>query len=52
MLGVKSCWLVDPSVDVVHVYPQIDQHKTFDMSDTEVIDNIMDIRLPIPEIFE
>lgn len=51
-LGVKSCWLVDPSVDVVHVYPQMDQHKTFDMSDTEVIDEVMDIRLPIREIFE
>ena len=51
-LGVKSCWLVDPSLDVIHIYPQIDQHKTFDMSDTEVIDEVMDIRLPIKEIFE
>ncbi|MDM8559051.1 Uma2 family endonuclease [Candidatus Parabeggiatoa sp. HSG14] len=48
-LGIKSCWLVEPAVDVVHVYPQ--QHKTFDMQDTEIIDEIMDIHLPIQQIF-
>ncbi len=51
-LGVKSCWLVDPSLDVVHVYSQIDKHKTFDMEDNEVIDKVMDISLLMKEIFE
>jgi Uma2 family endonuclease len=32
-LCVKSCWLVEPTVDVVHVYPQPNPHKTYDMSD-------------------
>lgn len=50
-LGIKSCWLVDPSVDVVHVYPKPDQHRTYDMNDTEVFDEVMDIRLPIQDIF-
>lgn len=50
--GVKSCWLVEPLVDVVHVYPQPYQHRTFDMNDTEVIDEVIDIRLPIQKIFE
>jgi Uma2 family endonuclease len=50
-LGVKSCWLVEPSVDVVHVYSQPNRHKTFDMNDTEIIDEIMDIRLPIQKVF-
>lgn len=50
-LGIKSCWLVEPAVDVVHVYPQPDQHRTFDMDDTDIIDEIMDIRLPIQKIF-
>jgi len=50
-LGVKSCWLVAPTVDVIHVYSRADQHKTYDMSDTEVIDEVMDIRLPIKKIF-
>ncbi len=51
-LGVKSCWLVEPSVDVIHVYPQPNRHRTFDMSDIEVIDEIMDIRLPIQKVFK
>ena len=51
-LGVKSCWLVIPSVDIVDVYSQPDKHKTFDMNDTEIFDEVMDIRLPIQKIFE
>ena len=51
-LGVKSCWLVEPTVDVVHVYPQPNQHKTYDMSDIEVIDEVMDIHLPIQKVFK
>jgi Uma2 family endonuclease len=51
-LGVKSCWLVMPSVDIVDVYSQPDQHKTFDMNDMELIDEVMDIHLPIQNIFE
>lgn len=51
-LGVRSCWLVEPTVDVVHVYSQLDRHKTYDMSDEEVIDEIMDIHLPIKTIFK
>ncbi len=50
-LGVKSCWLVEPAVNVLHVYPQPDQHRTFDMHDTDIIDDIIDIRLPIQKIF-
>jgi hypothetical protein len=33
------------SLDVVHVYPQPDQHRTFDMQDTDVIDEILDIAI-------
>ena len=51
-LGIKSCWLVMPSVDIVDIYSQPDKHKTFDMNDTEIIDDVMDIRLPIQKIFE
>jgi len=51
-LGVKSCWLVEPTVDVIHVYPQPNQHKTYDMSDIEVIDEVMDIHLPIQKVFK
>jgi len=49
-LGVKSCWLVMPSVEVINVYSP--NHKqTFDMNDTEIVDKIMNIHLPIQKIF-
>ena len=51
-LGIKSCWLVVPSMEAVDVYSQPEQHRIFDMSDTEVIDEVMDIHLPIQEIFD
>jgi len=51
-LGVKSCWLVEPTVDVIHVYLKPNQHKTYDMSDIEVIDEVMDIHLPIQQVFK
>ncbi|RKZ54737.1 MAG: Uma2 family endonuclease [Candidatus Parabeggiatoa sp. nov. 2] len=49
-LNVKSCWLVMPSVEVINVYSQNDK-RTFDMNDTEVVDEVIDIRLPIQKIF-
>jgi len=51
-LGTKSCWLVNPSQQIVTVYSQPNQHKTFDIErGAEVIDEVMNIRLPIQEIF-
>jgi len=50
-LGVKSCWLVEPAVEVLHVYPQPEHHRTFDLNDIEIIDDRLDIRLPISKIF-
>ena len=50
-LGVKSCWLALPLIEVIDVYSRVDQHRTFDINDTEVIDEIMDIRLPIAKVF-
>jgi Uma2 family endonuclease len=50
-LNVKSCWLAIPSLDEVRVFSQLQKYKTFDMNDTEVIDEIMDIRLPIQKMF-
>lgn len=49
-LGVKSCWLVDPTTAVVSVYTTIDQNQTF--STGEVVDSTLDLRLPLAEIFE
>jgi len=51
-LGVKSCWLVVPPMAQVSVYQQPNQHKTFDLNHTEVIDEVLDIRLPIHKVFK
>ncbi|RKZ49044.1 MAG: hypothetical protein DRR08_31285 [Candidatus Parabeggiatoa sp. nov. 2] len=50
-LGIKSCWLVVPPIKTVAVYSQPSHYKTFVMDMTEVIDEVMDIRLPIQKIF-
>ncbi len=51
-LGIKSCWLVIPSLEVVKVFSQ-DSHKTCDIQhDTEGTDESTDIRLPLQNIFE
>ncbi len=51
-LGIKSCWLIIPTLEAVDVYSQFEQHKIFEMNDTEVIDENLDIRLPIQKIFD
>jgi len=49
-LGVKSCWLVMPVIEVINVYSP-NHRQTFDMNDIELVDKIMDIHLPIQKIF-
>jgi Uma2 family endonuclease len=52
-LGIKSCWLVMPSLEEVRVFSKPRYYKIFDVQrDTEVIDEIMDIRQPIQKIFK
>ncbi len=51
-LGVKSCWLVMPSLYEVRVFSQPHSYKTFDTQrNTDIIDDIMDINLPIDKVF-
>ncbi|MEK8018834.1 MAG: hypothetical protein VSS75_018325 [Candidatus Parabeggiatoa sp.] len=50
-LGVKSCWLVIPANEVITVYSAQGDFESFGSKDTEVIDDILDIRLPKPQIF-
>ena len=49
-LGVRSCWLIDPTTAIVVVYRTLDEHKVF--SSGEVVDEIIGIGLPFAEIFE
>jgi Uma2 family endonuclease len=52
-LGIKACWLVMPSLEVIRVFSRPLNYKDFNIiSETEVIDGVMDIRLPIQKIFK
>jgi len=50
-LGVQSCWLVVPNIELIDIYSQPDEHRTFDMADSEMFDKILDIHLPMQSIF-
>ncbi len=50
-LGVKSCWLVIPDVQLITVYSKQGDFTNFDISDNKVVDEVMDIHLPISKIF-
>ncbi|HIE02013.1 MAG TPA: Uma2 family endonuclease [Thiotrichaceae bacterium] len=50
-LSVKSCWLVVPSLETVTVYANMTDYKSFGTHESEVIDEMMDIHLPIQKIF-
>jgi Uma2 family endonuclease len=54
LLGVKSCWLVMPSIRVIKLYSQTGSQiiaKTFGMENGEVFDERLNIRLPIEKVF-
>jgi Uma2 family endonuclease len=48
-LGIKSCWLVDPLTQTVHVYQSSTQRTTF--AKEQVIDQILNIEVSLAEIF-
>lgn len=49
-LGITSCWLVDPALRTVTVYASNEEWATF--STDEVVDEQIDIRLPVDEVFD
>ena len=48
--GVKTCWLVEPVLEVVSVYTSMSEHRIFSILDGEVVDD--EIRVSIAKIFE
>jgi Uma2 family endonuclease len=50
-IGIKSCWLVMPAIKSITIYTKLDQYKTFDINDNEIIDKTMDIHLSAQKIF-
>lgn len=49
-LGITSCWLVDPALRTVTVYASNEEWATF--STDAVVDEQVDIRLPVDEVFD
>ena len=47
--GIKSCWLVEPVTNAVIVFSSYEEGKTF--TDGEIIDEVLDIRIPIKDVF-
>jgi Uma2 family endonuclease len=51
-LGIKSCWLVIPANESVTVYSKPGDFVSFGTKEAKVVDEQMDIHLPLPKIFE
>ena len=48
-LGIRSCWLVDPVTAAVRVCHPNKEPMTF--SSDDIVDKVVDIKLPVKEIF-
>jgi len=51
-LGVKSCWMVIPANKSITVYSKLREFISYSMKDTEVVDEVLDLRVPIKKIFD
>lgn len=49
-LGIRTCWLVDPTIAAVRIYHNNGSSTTY--STGELVDDVLDIRFPVLEIFE
>lgn len=49
-LGIQSCWLIEPTTRVVHVYVDPTERITFTTGN--VIDKKLNIEIPVADIFE
>ncbi|MCB0064557.1 MAG: Uma2 family endonuclease [Caldilineaceae bacterium] len=50
-LGVRSCWLVDPLTQSIHVYSAIDRWQTFGINDEITIEEFA-IHFAVAEVFQ
>ncbi|EDN69100.1 hypothetical protein BGP_5489 [Beggiatoa sp. PS] len=51
-LGIKSCWLIIPANESITIYSKPNEFVAFSSKDTELVDEVIDIHLPIQKIFE
>lgn len=50
-LGVKSVWIIDPGLRIIVVYGSLSQPHIYQVSDEEVIDEVLDIHLAMSKVF-
>ena len=50
-LGIKSCWLVIPVNESITVYSKPHEFVSFGSRETEIIDEVMNVRLPLHKVF-
>jgi Uma2 family endonuclease len=49
VLGIQSCWLVEPTINAVSVYTAIDRWETYTRD--AVIDEKLNLHIPVNQIF-
>ncbi len=47
-IGVKSCWYVDPTLEIVVIYNEFLEKKIYD---TDLVDNNLGIKIPLSKVF-
>lgn len=50
-LGIKSCWLVDPTLRTITVCLSPNELNIYKLADGEVVDHVLDIRLNLSKVF-
>jgi Uma2 family endonuclease len=50
-LGIKSCWLVDPTLRTITVCSSPKELTIYKLADGEVVDHVLDIRLDLNKVF-
>lgn len=50
-LGIKSCWLVDPTLRTITVCSNPNELNIYKLADGEVVDHVLDIRLDLSKVF-
>lgn len=53
-LGIKSCWMVLPEIEEIAVYKSIEEYQPFNRrrGDSVVVDEVLNIKIPLDKIFE
>lgn len=51
VMGIQSCWLVSPVLKTITAYKPNGESRAYDMQDGEIVDEALNIRLKMQNIF-